>query len=108
MASTAVASRITRPAPDIANEPRCIQCQGCATPSSAAYWHIGETTMRLGNSKAASLNGVNRTGFIAGLLGRLDQMDCAGRAQPRSLAHSIVLVRPGHWLQKGHDPIVGP
>ncbi len=23
--------------------------QGCALPSTAEYWHIGETTMRLGS-----------------------------------------------------------
>ena len=31
-----------------------------AVPSSALYWHIGETTMRLVNSALPSLMGVNR------------------------------------------------
>src|SRR6185437_2611029 len=45
--STAVASIIRSPAPDTASEPRCCICQSLALPSSALYWHIGDTTMRL-------------------------------------------------------------
>src|ERR1700690_2141370 len=38
---------MTRPAPETQNCPRCIKCQSVALPSSALYWHIGETTMRI-------------------------------------------------------------
>src|SRR5688500_11540787 len=44
--ATAVASAITRAAPPTARAPRCTRCQSFGTPSSAEYWHMGETTMR--------------------------------------------------------------
>ena len=47
MASTAVASMISKPAPDRASWPRWITCQSVAAPSTAEYWHIGAMTMRL-------------------------------------------------------------
>src|SRR5712692_9296543 len=50
--STAVASIITSPAPDTASEPRCCMCQSVALPSSALYWHIGDTTMRLASVRS--------------------------------------------------------
>src|SRR5690606_12288054 len=50
----------TRPAPPIANWPRCPACQGCARPSTAEYWHIGETTTRLGRTRERSVSGANR------------------------------------------------
>ena len=58
--STCVASTITRPAPEFASMPRWPRCQSVAVPSSALYWHIGETTMRLENSTLPSLMGANR------------------------------------------------
>src|SRR5258706_9098542 len=48
--STAVASTTSKPAPELASEPRCIMCQAVAEPSSAEYWHMGETMMRLARS----------------------------------------------------------
>src|SRR5260221_13405352 len=45
--STPVASTVIRPAPDMANVIQCWRCQSVAEPSSAEYWHIGETAMRL-------------------------------------------------------------
>src|SRR5712671_5387325 len=53
--STAVASTKTMPAPPCANLPRCTRCQSPTWPSSAEYWHIGETTMRLRASISRSL-----------------------------------------------------
>src|ERR1700730_8808462 len=35
-------------------------CQSEATPSSALYWHIGETTTRFASSRSASRIGENR------------------------------------------------
>src|SRR4029079_12063000 len=51
---------MTRPAPEFASMPRWPRCQSLALPSSALYWHIGETTMRLENSTLPSLMGANR------------------------------------------------
>ena len=45
--STAVASMVTEPAPDMASVIQCWRCQSVAEPSSAEYWHIGATAMRL-------------------------------------------------------------
>jgi hypothetical protein len=42
---------------EFASIPRCVMCQSFATPSSALYWHIGETTMRLARLRSASRNG---------------------------------------------------
>ena len=55
--STAVASRTSIPAPESASDPRWIMCHACACPDSALYWHIGETTMRLGSVSARSVAG---------------------------------------------------
>ena len=46
-ASTAVASMKTMPAPPAARLPRWTRCQSLEKPSSAEYWHMGETPMRL-------------------------------------------------------------
>ena len=66
--STCVASTMTRPAPELASMPRWARCQSVAVPSSALYWHIGDTTMRLVNSTLPSLMGVKRADmrFLAG------------------------------------------
>jgi len=57
--STAVASRISRPAPDCARLPRCMACQSLARPSSAEYWHIGAMTMRLDRVRGPNEIGEN-------------------------------------------------
>ncbi len=58
--STAVASMITRPAPDMAIDPKCIICQSVAAPLSAEYWHIGATTTRLGRLRLRMSMGEKR------------------------------------------------
>src|ERR1043166_2055894 len=58
--STGVASTTTRSAPELASIARWPRCQSVAEPSSALYWHMGETTMRLWRSRSASLIGENR------------------------------------------------
>jgi hypothetical protein len=58
--ATAVASRISRPAPDSAIVPRWIRCQSVAEPSTAEYWHIGAMTMRLGRVRGPRGRGVKR------------------------------------------------
>ena len=50
---TSVISVITSPAPPTARLPRCTRCQSPGVPSSAEYWHIGETTTRLGSTQLA-------------------------------------------------------
>lgn len=46
--ATEAASVRTSPAPPWARPPRCTRCQSLARPSTALYWHMGETAMRLG------------------------------------------------------------
>jgi hypothetical protein len=41
-------------------------CQSLAKPSSAEYWHIGETPMRLANVTERSWNGEKRGWLIVG------------------------------------------
>ncbi len=63
-AVTAVASRHSSPAPDSASEPRCATCQSVALPSTAEYWHIGDTMMRLGSVRPRSVIGSKRRGMV--------------------------------------------
>src|SRR3977135_3275061 len=65
IADTAVASIVTIPALDCSNWPQWTRCQSVAQPSTAEYWHIGETTMRLASASLRSLYGVNRAADIA-------------------------------------------
>src|SRR5664280_2757230 len=58
---TLVISHITRPAQPSDKLPRCIRCQSLAEPSVELYWHIGETTTRLGSVRPRSVMGENRT-----------------------------------------------
>lgn len=55
--STSVISTVTMPAPDIARFIQWWRCQSLAEPSSAEYWHIGATAMRLGKLKPSSVIG---------------------------------------------------
>ena len=48
------------PAPDMARLPRCAMCQSVALPSTAEYWHIGETMMRLASSSLPIFTGENK------------------------------------------------
>ncbi len=56
---TAVASAITRPAPPTARLPRCTRCQSFTVPSTAEYWHMGETTTRFGSTQSRIRKGAN-------------------------------------------------
>src|SRR5512141_658582 len=58
--STGVASTTTMPAPELASMARWPRCQSVAEPSSALYWHIGATWMRLATSTEPSVIGENR------------------------------------------------
>jgi hypothetical protein len=46
--STAVASSITTPAPDMASVMAFCRCHSVGSPSIAEYWHIGEIAIRFG------------------------------------------------------------
>src|SRR3984885_7947180 len=66
---TSVISVITSPAQPSEKLPRCIRCQSLAEPLSELYWHIGDTTTRLGSVSPRSVIGENRTLAIASLFG---------------------------------------
>src|SRR5437763_1298365 len=63
---TLVISHMTRPAQPSEKLPRCIRCQSLAEPLSELYWHIGDTTTRLGRMRPRSVIGENRTLVIFG------------------------------------------
>jgi hypothetical protein len=71
--ATAVISTIITPAPDNDSEPKCCRCQSFAEPSTALYWHIGDTAMRLARVRPPMVIGENRCNDIrnstAGLRG---------------------------------------
>ena len=56
---TSVISVITRPAPPTASAPRWTRCQSVGVPSTAEYWHMGDTTERLINVVPRIGNGTN-------------------------------------------------
>jgi hypothetical protein len=58
--STPVASTTTSAAPDMARFIQCCRCQSVALPSSAEYWHIGATTIRLGSGTGPRASGEKR------------------------------------------------
>src|SRR5580658_9297119 len=65
---TSVISHITSPAQPSEKLPRCIRCQSFAEPSLELYWHIGDTTTRLGSVSPRSVIGENRTLAILQIL----------------------------------------
>src|SRR5271169_887756 len=56
-----VISVITSPAAPSDILPRCIKCQSLAEPLVELYWHIGDTTTRLGRVRPRMVIGENRT-----------------------------------------------
>src|SRR5215469_9488336 len=60
MASTWVASRQNIAAPDNDRLLMWVKCQSLAEPSSAEYWHIGDTMMRLASFRPRNSIGENR------------------------------------------------
>ena len=60
MASTWVASMQNIAAPDSARLLMWVKCQSLAEPSSAEYWHIGDTMMRFASVSPRKLIGVKR------------------------------------------------
>src|SRR3569832_1687271 len=82
IASTWVASMQNIAAPDSAMELMWVKCQSVATPSSAEYWHIGDTIMRFFKVRPRSLIGENRA-LMKGCfrMGREDRAECNGGAR---------------------------
>src|SRR3954447_17598089 len=60
IASTWVASMQNIAAPDRLRLLMWVKCQSVGTPSSAEYWHIGDTTTRFFKVRPRSLIGENR------------------------------------------------
>ncbi len=60
ISSTWVASMQNIAAPDSASVLMWVKCQSLAEPSSAEYWHIGDTMMRLESLRPRSSIGENR------------------------------------------------
>src|SRR5881394_196454 len=75
------------PGPDSASWPRWMRCQSFIAPSSAEYWHIGETTMRLGSVMPPSWIGVKSLGCF-----NLDSLLCERFSQFFRKDHCIWLV----------------
>src|ERR1700749_4443517 len=73
MASTWVASMQNIAAPDSARLLMWVKCQSLAEPSSAEYWHIGDTMMRLDKVRPRRVIGVKSL-----LLGMIRGRDLRG------------------------------
>src|ERR1700722_15632149 len=84
--STAVASRTNTPAPDSDSEPRCWRCQSVAEPSTALYWHIGETAMRFARVTPPSVIGANKGEAVIECLSQ-DQDRTSIRSRPPQGSH---------------------
>src|SRR3546814_1951613 len=65
---TAVASRQSMPAPPSDKLPRWAICKAVASPLLAEYWHIGDTTMRLGNVSPRKTRGSKRCAILLTVL----------------------------------------
>ncbi|MFC5122727.1 hypothetical protein ACFPRL_04530 [Pseudoclavibacter helvolus] len=46
------------PKPPLALAPKCTRCQSPGTPSTAEYWHMGESQSRLSIVSPRAVNGV--------------------------------------------------
>src|SRR5882724_11985934 len=84
---TSVISVNTSPAPPMALAPRWTRCQSLGVPSTAQYWHIGDTTTRFRSSTSRNRNGVNGDGG-GGLVDRATPVSSAVRVPDR--------LGPGH------------
>ena len=88
---TAVASTKAAPNPPSANLAWCRKCQSCTAPSTAWYWHIGETTMRLRSSRPRRRSGVNSSGVNAysAACSRLPSSSAISPSSSRMMAVSL-------------------
>jgi len=58
--STSVISKHSRAAPELASIPRWAKCQSVIEPSTAEYWHIGDTMIRFSSVRPRNRIGSNR------------------------------------------------
>ncbi len=49
--STSVISKHSSAAPELDSMPRCAKCQSVIEPSTAEYWHIGDTMTRFSSAR---------------------------------------------------------
>src|SRR5664279_2523382 len=86
IADNAVASMVYMPAFDCRSWPPCTICQSVAQPSTAEYWHMGDTTMRLARVSSRRVRGENRVVDMV----MLWVTDCRGVGRaPLSLSRSF-------------------
>src|SRR5262249_61212026 len=64
IASTSVISKHSRAAPELASIPRWARCQSVMHPSTAEYWHIGETMTRFSRARPRRRIGWNSAAGI--------------------------------------------
>src|SRR5689334_16509305 len=95
IASTWVASMQNIAAPDSARLLMWVKCQSVAEPSSAEYWHIGDTMMRL-----ASLRPRKAIGVKSVLMRRSGERIFGGM---RTVAGRSSLVRPSFDERELHE-----
>src|SRR5262249_26562671 len=92
--SMPVASTTTSAAPELASMPRWLMCQSDATPSSALYWHMGETTMRFASSRSASLMGENRALVMSHVI---DLRPGGSEGEPEGMAQPVGSARDNDY-----------
>src|SRR5580704_4248486 len=92
---------MTRPAQPREKLPRCIKCQSFAEPSLELYWHIGETTTRLGSVSPRIVIGENRTLAIGRHLSFSRRFLAPKPSTPSKRRDNTVLPRP---LQQPSPP----
>src|SRR5215217_572657 len=93
--TTAVASIVSKAAPERARWPRWIVCQSVMQPFTAEYWHIGAMTMRLRRVSGPTAKGVKRRAVMS------LPMDRPMRRLPRSAQMVENIFRPGEF-ELGH------
>src|SRR4051795_5539529 len=98
IASTWVASMQNIAAPDRLRLLMWVKCQSVGTPSSAEYWHIGDTTMRFFKFRPRSLIGENRALMRGSSGDGRDGSDCMKFSGRMADCH----LRGGNGRPKGH------
>src|ERR1700720_2125983 len=98
--STWVASITSMPAPELASMPRWVICQSLPTPSSALYWHMGETTMRFATGRPARRMGENKALVMVHqlLADRILRGEIDGLARFNRLRTAHFTRRSGLWI----------
>src|SRR6202050_4082092 len=111
---TSVISHITSPAQPSEKLPRCMRCQSFAEPLLELYWHIGDTTTRLGSVSPRSVMGENRTLAIESLFDAEIRLPAAisrnAAGSIRRIPRLSAQAGPGGsygWEKQGRDGVPG-